>query len=667
MKKYIQRTASIAIVGILLASFAAPLSASATTFNRNRIINDVVFDNVSTMNSSSINNFLNSFPASCISPNSGFRAIKPVGYSPTEGYRFDGFVTAGEVIHEAAQAYGLNPQVLLATLQKEQSLVTGAANNYCNNGDHKYAAALGFGCPDSGGTYSYSNVNLYQRNGVTRTSIGSTCVNSAVKAGFSQQVIRAAWLLKFGQQRSKGNVNWAVIKGGWDNSDDPQSCYGGPMTQGTFRRCPSGAASYYDGYQTIDGAAVHMDTGATASLYWYTPHFHGNENFFALFNQWFGSPLTSNTPYQWSIDSQQAFADAARTKPYSRYTSLQPGQTAYFRIIARNFGFKTWEKSVVRLATTFNRDRQSVFSNGTWLSPNRIAMQETSVLPGETATFEFSVTAPSQPGTYYEYFSLVAEGERWMNELGMYYQIDVVPTQPVLNSQGIRLNSGQSLLPGNHLASADGQSTVSLDLGGAVVVRNSFLTAWSNGVSNGNVKELVMQSDGNLVEYAKNGQAIWASNTAGNNGAYLIAQTDGNAVIYTSGGQPLWSSSTPTTPDGLQRVTERIISNGVVLRGQQFKTANGAYRLIMQSDGNLVLYSPNRAVWASNTAGKSGTMLVMQTDGNLVLYASNGQALWSSRTNNRNGYQTVLQSDGNFVLYDNTGRPIWASNTAGRQ
>lgn len=155
-----------------------------------------------------------------------------------------------------------------------------------------YAAAMGYGCPDGGSVYSWSGVSLYRRNGVEHTNTGSTCVNSAVKAGFSQQVIRAAWLLKFGQQRSTGNINWAVISGNWDNSDDPQTCYGGPVTQGYRQVCPSGPTSFYDGYRTVDSTAVHMDTGGTAALYWYTPHFHGNQNFISLFEGWFGSTVS---------------------------------------------------------------------------------------------------------------------------------------------------------------------------------------------------------------------------------------------------------------------------------------------------------------------------------------------------------------------------------------
>lgn len=276
-----------ALTFCLLIFGKVPLASAS--FNANRIIDDPIFDNAGTMDANQINSFLNGFSNSCISPNSGFDARIPSGYSPSSGFSFGDFVTAGQVIHQAALVYSINPQVLLVTLQKEQSLVSGGAG-YCNDGsEHKYAAAVGYGCPDSGGSYSWSGISLYRRNGVERTNTGSTCVNSAVKAGFSQQVIRAAWLLKFGEQRSKGNMNWAVTQGNWDNSDDPQSCYSGPMTQGSWQVCPSGPTTYYDGYRTIDNTAVHIDTGGTAALYWYTPHFHGNQNFASLFESWFGA------------------------------------------------------------------------------------------------------------------------------------------------------------------------------------------------------------------------------------------------------------------------------------------------------------------------------------------------------------------------------------------
>ena len=289
MKKFL--LLSVLFLSTIFPALAHNRHVSADTFNPNVIINDAIYDNSGSMTAKQIDSFLNSFLNSCISINSGFKAIDPTGYNPTTGYQYGGFVSAGQVIKDSSTAYSINPEVLLATLQKEQSLVAGGAN-FCSNGDNnKYAAAVGYGCPDSGTTYNYNNANLFQRNGVTVTSTGPTCVNSIGKAGFSQQVIRAAWLLKFGEQRSEGNTAWAVINGSWDNSDDPQTCYGGPMTQGTWQRCPSGGSTYYDGYTTIDNTAVHMDDGATAALYWYTPHFSGNQSFYNIFVSWFGSPI----------------------------------------------------------------------------------------------------------------------------------------------------------------------------------------------------------------------------------------------------------------------------------------------------------------------------------------------------------------------------------------
>lgn len=336
MKKILIFLGVCSIIPLILApAIHYPKATAAETFSNNNIISDSVFNNAGSMTATDIDAFLNGFPSSCISPNSGFSAIDPTGYNPTSGFLYGGYVSAGKVIYDASQAYGLNPQVLLATLEKEQNLVIGQNNfsGYCNNGDqHKYAAAAGYGCPDGGTTYSYTGISLYRRNGTVVSSTGTTCVNSSAKAGFSQQVIRAAWLLKFGQQRSLGNVGWAVIRGSWNNLDDLQSCYGGPMTQGTWQRCPSGGSAYYDGYTIIDGTSVHIESGATAALYWYTPHFSGNQHFFDIFTRWFGSTQEStfncnskvaNIVCVWSViktDGTQ-FLTSSKSELYTTITS----------------------------------------------------------------------------------------------------------------------------------------------------------------------------------------------------------------------------------------------------------------------------------------------------------------------------------------------------------
>lgn len=92
--------------------------------------------------------------------------------------------------------------------------------------------------------------------------------------------------------------------------------------------------------------------------------------------------------------------------------------------------------------------------------------------------------------------------------------------------------------------------------------------------------------------------------------------------------------------------------------------ASPAGRLVMQDDGNLVLYAAqNTAIWASNTGGNRGAYLALQGDGNAVVISSTGRPLWASGTNNRGVTQFVLQNDGNLVALTNTNAPAWASNT----
>lgn len=63
--------------------------------------------------------------------------------------------------------------------------------------------------------------------------------------------------------------------------------------------------------------------------------------------------------------------------------------------------------------------------------------------------------------------------------------------------------------------------------------------------------------------------------------------------------------------------------------------------LIMQKDGNLVLYSRSAsgaltARWSSHTWGNAGARCFMQNDGNLVVYSKAWKAIWCSKTWNPN-------------------------------
>lgn len=276
-------------IGLLMTHF---VNVKAD-FIANNLMDDGIFENYNSMGPAQIDAFLNNnFPSSCISTNNGFTAPQPIGYSPSTGFTYGGNVSAGQVIGAAAQAYHINPQVLLATLEKESSVVTGSASYHCQY----INTAMGYDCPDS----------------------GSCPQNPATESGFSQQIIHAAWLLKFDEQHSKGIYNWAEIHDNWNNSDDLNQCYYGPMTQGYFQRgAPSGCnqVTYFDGFNTIDGSSVHMDTAPTAALYHYTPHFHGNQLFVSTFESWFGTTHGVGEVYN-LVTSQLANGDTRQWVVY---------------------------------------------------------------------------------------------------------------------------------------------------------------------------------------------------------------------------------------------------------------------------------------------------------------------------------------------------------------
>lgn len=107
------------------------------------------------------------------------------------------------------------------------------------------------------------------------------------------------------------------------------------------------------------------------------------------------------------------------------------------------------------------------------------------------------------------------------------------------------LSPDESLLPGQHLSSANGQYQLELQHDGNLVLyRMSDGTAvWSTGTGAA-PGQLVMQMDGNLVLYDAGGSAVWASGTVNYPGAVLEMQNDGNLVIYSYNYAPLWDSGT---------------------------------------------------------------------------------------------------------------------------
>jgi hypothetical protein len=148
----------------------------------------------------------------------------------------------------------------------------------------------------------------------------------------------------------------------------------------------------------------------------------------------------------------------------------------------------------------------------------------------------------------------------------------------------------------------------------------------------------------------------------GCNGEKLTYQSDGQVVLYSPDGQPQWTTG-KQAPQGM---------------------------LVFQHDGNLVQYAGTApgspAVWASNT-GTSAALLSFGPDGNLVLFDNRGTQypLWWSNRDHCDNYSwstgkvflpgeyyvscsgdmlTMRGSDGNIMQINSLGQVEWASNTS---
>ena len=89
---------------------------------------------------------------------------------------------------------------------------------------------------------------------------------------------------------------------------------------------------------------------------------------------------------------------------------------------------------------------------------------------------------------------------------------------------------------------------------------------------------------------------------------------------------------------------------------------SGAYQVILQDDGNFVLYQNDgyKPLWATNTVGKGGVVVTFQTDGNFVMYTADDEAVWATQTMGKHGMIVIMQDDGNLVMYPTA---VWATGT----
>ncbi|OAN41275.1 hypothetical protein A4X16_11385 [Microbacterium sp. H83] len=236
------------------ASAGIAKTANLALFRPGNIISDAVFFDSSTLNAAQIDSFLRSKVPACQSGNiclKDWRQNTPTRPADNycRGYAGAGNESAATIIAKVAQSCGINPQVLVVMLEKEQSLVT---HTYPSIG--RYNAAMGQGCPDTAGC----DPNY---------------------AGFFYQVYGAARQMKI---YAEGRYFTYYAPGKtWNILYNPE------------RACGS--------------SPVYVENIATSALYYYTPYqpnraalnagygkgdgcsAYGNRNFYQFFTDWFGS------------------------------------------------------------------------------------------------------------------------------------------------------------------------------------------------------------------------------------------------------------------------------------------------------------------------------------------------------------------------------------------
>jgi hypothetical protein len=308
----------IALVVLAVALFVGN-SQSAKAYSNNNLIDDAVFDNAGTMSAPEIQNFLNQYPNSCLK---GYTDTIPDADPYKAYFTYGGSGTAAQIIRRVADVWGINPQVILTKLEQESSLISGSLG--C---PQKYfISSMGYNCPDP--------LSINPRTTIYNGQTIKTCVEIDSNMGFARQVTKGAWQLKWDKEAATGNVNWQGNGG---------LVYGGNMTQGIRKRCNTCASVYFDGYATIGTTLVHMDTGATAALYKYTPHIPSS--FPRIFETFFGAGSTASDRCYPTISNQISGVTFRKVVPkldQAEYVVYSGSSTGCIESHTWNIGIASW-------------------------------------------------------------------------------------------------------------------------------------------------------------------------------------------------------------------------------------------------------------------------------------------------------------------------------------
>lgn len=141
----------------------------------------------------------------------------------------------------------------------------------------------------------------------------------------------------------------------------------------------------------------------------------------------------------------------------------------------------------------------------------------------------------------------------------------------------------------------------------------------------------------------------------------VVQDANGNLGYATITVSTTATATVPAIP-AAATYTSLVIAQGeiVVIPG-----GPGNLELIMQSDGNLVLYTGITPLWSTNTSGQlcvsNQCRAIFQADGNFVVY--NGSVpIWDSRTVGNPGATLLLNDEAPYLEIESSGGPVlWTS------
>lgn len=315
MKNQISNFKFQIVVWCLLFGILSPVVAVAQEFNPNELITDERFVDTQTLGGAEgIQKFLETKGSVLANTTGDFLTkLREPGDSvlksrlPDPRPNLGRLRTASELIYDAAVSAGLNPQVVLVTLQKEQSLIDGRFSTEAGL-QRALDRALGFGCPDEGGC---GEIFL----GFYHQLFGNFDAGDNRYIGMPASLVRSFYFESGGVRVGRGPM-----------VDANNNAFGNGSRIKTARKGDTITLENTQGppYNAPATQSVTLSNFATTALYRYTPHvYNGNHNFSKFFISWFKYP--NGTLIQFSGDPKIYVIDSGLKRQISQLVIGQRG------------------------------------------------------------------------------------------------------------------------------------------------------------------------------------------------------------------------------------------------------------------------------------------------------------------------------------------------------